>query len=128
MDAGRRAERVGPEDPHHALEREVGILDLEQGLHRFARGARADHRRGVRLDEVGVVALVGDERDVAGHGFTDARHAADLGMRVTDHLAAQIGSQLLEGAGHGHGAVLLRTRAGRRAGVELLDDQRRDVE
>ena len=86
---------IGPKHAHHALKRQVGVVDLQQRNHRgAARLARADHRRGAGLEQVGLVARVGEEGDVAGKRLADSRHPADRHRPIPHHLAAEDGGQL----------------------------------
>src|SRR6516164_877147 len=98
MDAGRRAVELGTEDLHRALERQVRVVDLEHRDPALAGAARADHRRGAGLGEMGLVARIGEKRDLAGLGFPDAGDPADDGPPVSHHLAADFDGELVQRA------------------------------
>ena len=86
MDPGRGTVRLGPELAH--LPARAGVVHV--------------HRRGPGLDQVRLVAGVGEERDIAGQRLADARHAADHGVGVSDRLAAEKLRELPERSRH-HG-------------------------
>jgi len=103
VDAGLRPVEVGPEHPHRALERQVGVVDLDERDPAPARLARADHRRGAGLGQVWLVAGVREEGDVSGLRLADPGHPPDHRRAVAHQCAAELGGEFRQCA-RDHGA------------------------